>query len=106
LAVGELTGMGLILPMLARRDLPMPMRVFWLRCGAALGVSALWCLLVGMGVQAWIDVSTAGGLLVALAVWAVPAAVPALVFAVPAAWRRVLMGKLLRQKRLDQRQQA
>lgn len=106
LAIGEVIGMGLILPLLAGPVLALPMRRYWLDWGGWIALSTIWCLMVGAAVTAWLDVSRISGLLAALAVWAFCGAFPVLVFALLATWLRSTLGRLLRQKLLDQRQKA
>ena len=101
LAIGEVLGMGIVLPLLAKQALALPTR-YWLNCGAAVGAGALWCLIVGAAVIHLIGVADVPQMVIAMLIWSLLGALPAFMVTLP---RRFWLGLRL-QKVLDQRQEA
>jgi len=102
LALGELLGMGLVFPLLAGASPALPIWRYLRDCWTALGLSALWCLLVGTSLIRIIDMSTPAGALTTLVLWGCLGALPAFILAIPAGFRR----RLRPQKLVNQWQKA
>ncbi|WP_312796856.1 hypothetical protein [Tianweitania sp.] len=100
LAIGEVLGMGIVLPLLTKQALALPAR-YWRKCGIALGASALWCLIVGAAVI-HLGIADVSQMVIAMLIWSLFGALPAFMITLP---RRVWRGLRL-QKVLDQRQEA
>ncbi|MBS9719455.1 hypothetical protein JYU29_02005 [Tianweitania sp. BSSL-BM11] len=105
LAIGEILGMGMVLPWLAGRFLAVPSR-YWLTCGMGLSASVLWCLIIGAAVIQLIGLADILQMLIALIIWSLLGALPPLLLAMPMQVRSRIWQASGLQKIFDQRQEA
>lgn len=94
LAVGEVVGIGVVLPALAARDAKIRYVRHFGRCLFAMAATGVWCLVMGQVVGNLVDIQTPMGLLVGGMVWGLIGFVPAVVLAIPPTQRALLIGLL------------
>ncbi|MEX0853092.1 MAG: hypothetical protein WD036_07400 [Bauldia sp.] len=94
LAIGEVVGYGVVLPILTSRQAGLRYLSYLGRCAAAAVPAALWCATVGLVMRLAIDPHSPTGLLASGLLWGAFGLVPALAVLMPAERRAAIARRL------------